>query len=97
MFLTARTFRGHVFISSTTTEEAWYPLALSARNHAIKRNALRDQSFHPMPRGIEWGSKGIESPLRGAGKIWDPEEIGPVIHELIPALIAGTAGYLHPF
>jgi hypothetical protein len=53
--------------------------------------------FHPMPRGIEWGSKGIESPLRGAGKIWDPEEIGPVIHELIPALIAGTAGYLHPF
>jgi hypothetical protein len=50
-----------------------------------------------MPRGIEWGSKGIESPLRGAGKIRDLGEVGPVIHELIPALIARTAGYLHPF
>jgi hypothetical protein len=48
---------------------------------------------HPMPRGIGWGSKGIESPLRGAGKIWDPRKIGPVIHELT----AGTAGHLHPF
>jgi hypothetical protein len=50
-----------------------------------------------MPRGIGWGSKGIESPLRGAGKIREPREVGRVIHELIAALIARTAGHLHPF
>jgi hypothetical protein len=50
-----------------------------------------------MPRGIEWGSKGIESPLRGAGKIRDLGENIPVIDKLIPALVAGIAGHLHPF
>jgi hypothetical protein len=50
-----------------------------------------------MPRGIGWGSKGIESPLRGAGKIWDLGENIPVIHQLITALVACTAGHLHPF
>jgi hypothetical protein len=50
-----------------------------------------------MPRGIEWGSKGIESPLRGAGKIREPGKNIPVIHELITALVARTARHLHPF
>jgi hypothetical protein len=49
-----------------------------------------------MPRGIGWGSKGIESPLRGAGKIRELGENIPVNDKLIPALIAGTAGLLHP-